>query len=75
LVEDDEMNGTCSTYRRYEKCIQNLGGKRWRKEYLGDFDVDGRTILKWILRKYYLMVWTWFNWLRKGTSGGFFRTR
>jgi hypothetical protein len=35
-------------------------------DYLGDLTVDGRIVLKWILKKEYdLSVWTGFVWLRK----------
>jgi hypothetical protein len=40
---------------------ENLKGR----DRMGDFGVDSRIILKWIL-----MVWTGFVWLRIGTSGG-----
>jgi hypothetical protein len=32
--------------------------------------MDGRIILKWILKKYDEKVWTGFIWLWTGTSGG-----
>jgi hypothetical protein len=35
--------------------------------HLGDLDIDGRTILKWILRT---RVWTGFIWLRIVFSAG-----
>jgi hypothetical protein len=31
---------------------------------LGNLIVDGRIILKWVLRKYDLRVWNVFSWLR-----------
>jgi hypothetical protein len=36
-----------------EECIQNFSRKTWREEknYLGDLAVDGRIILKWMLKK------------------------
>jgi len=35
-----------------------------------DPGVDGRIILRWILRKLDVNVWTGSNWLRKWTGGG-----
>jgi hypothetical protein len=37
---------------------------------LGDLDVDGKIILKLILKKYNERVLTGFIWLRIGTNGG-----
>jgi hypothetical protein len=37
---------------------------------LGHQGVDGRIILKWILKKYDVRAWTGFIWLRIGTDGG-----
>jgi len=36
---------------------------------MGDPDVDGRIILRWILRKWDEEVWTGSSWLRIGTGG------
>jgi hypothetical protein len=36
----------------------------------GDSDVDGRIILRWILRKLEGVVGTGWSWLRIGTGGG-----
>jgi hypothetical protein len=38
-------------------------------DHLGDPDVDGRIILKWIC-KTWDGSWTGLNWLRIGTGGG-----
>jgi len=52
------MGGACSTYG--EK--RAYTGFWWRnlreRDYLGDQDVDGRIILKWIFRKWDVGVWT-----------------
>jgi hypothetical protein len=36
-------------------------------EHLGDLDVDGRIILKWLLNVG--MIWIGFVWLRVGING------
>jgi hypothetical protein len=40
------------------------------KDQLGDLDVDGRKILKWILEKYGVRVGTGYKWLRVQFNGG-----
>jgi hypothetical protein len=40
------------------------------RDRLEDQDVDGWTILKWILEREDGMVWIGSIWLRKGTDGG-----
>jgi len=47
-----------------------LVGKPEGKRPLGDQDVDGRIILRWIFRKLEGVVGTGWNWLRIGTGGG-----
>jgi len=42
------------------------------ENHLGDQDVDGRIILRWIFRKWDVGVWTGSSWLRIGTGGGHF---
>jgi len=39
------------------------------RDHFGDPDVDGRTILIWIFRKWDVRVWTGSSWLRTRTSG------
>jgi len=46
------------------------GGETWGKDHLGDPGVDGRIILRWIIRKWDVGVWTGSSRLRMGTSGG-----
>jgi hypothetical protein len=50
------MGETCNTHARDEKGIQNLEGKSEEKDELGDVILDGRIILKLMLRKYFLRV-------------------
>ena len=46
-----------------------LVGKPEGKSSLGDQDVDGRIILRWILRKLEGVVGTGWSWLRIGKDG------
>ena len=46
-----------------------LVGKPEGKRPLGDPDVDGRIILRWIFRKWEGVKTGW-SWLRTGTGGG-----
>jgi len=43
----------------------NLRGKN----HLGDPNVDGRIVLKWLFRKWDVGAWTGSSWLRIGTGG------
>ena len=38
--------------------------------HLGEQDVDGSIILRWIFRKWDVGMWTGSSWLRIGTGGG-----
>jgi len=38
--------------------------------HLGDPDVDGRIVLRWIFMKWDVAAWTGSIWLRIGTGGG-----
>jgi hypothetical protein len=40
------------------------------RDRLEDPCLDGRIILKWIFRKWDVVVWTGLIWLRMGTVGG-----
>ena len=40
------------------------------RDHWGDQDVDGRIILRWILRKWEGVVGTGWSWLRIGKGGG-----
>ena len=45
-------------------------GNLRESDHLGDPDVDGRIILRWIFKKWDVLVWTQSSWLRIGTCGG-----
>ena len=40
------------------------------RDHWGDQDIDGRIILRWILRKWEGVVGTGWSWLRTGTVVG-----
>jgi hypothetical protein len=49
------MGETCRTRRTVGKFIKILIGKsKEREETLEDLEVDGRTVLAWILKKQYV---------------------
>jgi len=40
------------------------------RDHLEDTGVDGSVILRWIFRKWDVVVWTVSSWLRIGECGG-----
>ena len=70
-MDKNEMGGTCGTYGGRERCAQGFGVENLReRDHWGDQDVDGNIILRWILRKWEVVVGTGWSWLRIGTGGG-----
>ena len=47
-----------------------LMGKHEERGHLGDPGIDGRIILRWILRKWDVRARTGLIWLRIGSGGG-----
>jgi hypothetical protein len=47
-------------------------GNLRERDNLGDIDINGRIILRWIFRGLDVIVWTGWMWLRTGTGGGHF---
>jgi hypothetical protein len=45
-------------------------GNLRERDRWGDPGIDGRIILGWTFRKWDVVVWTGFGWLRIGTCGG-----
>jgi hypothetical protein len=45
-------------------------GNLRERGHLGDSDVDGRIILRWIFGKWDVGTWTGLIWLMTGTGGG-----
>ena len=56
--------------RKREVCTRFCWGNLRERDQWGDQDVDGRIILRWILRKREGVVGTEWGWLRIGTGGG-----
>jgi hypothetical protein len=52
------------------KAHETLLRKPKGKIPLGRFDVDGKIILQWMLKKRSVRVWSRLIWLRIGTSDG-----
>jgi hypothetical protein len=55
-------------YLRREACTEFCWGDIEERDYLGDPGVDGRVILRWIFKKWDVMVWNGSSWLRIGTD-------
>jgi hypothetical protein len=51
-IKKCEMDGTCSTLGRQERCIQGLMGRPEGIDHLENLGVDGRILLKWIFMKW-----------------------
>jgi hypothetical protein len=55
---------------RERTCVYRVVvGKPEGKVHLGEPDVDGRIILRWIFRWWDVWVWTGWSGLRIGTGG------
>lgn len=52
-----------------------LVGKHERKRSVGDTGKDGKTILKWMSKKWGTWEWSDFSWLRMGLTGSFLWTQ
>jgi hypothetical protein len=58
------MDRTYSMDKKDKKCLQNSSWKSRRKDHLGDQCIYEKVILKRILKKQDVRVWTGFIWLR-----------
>jgi hypothetical protein len=57
-----------------ERCMLGLVGRYEGKNHLNDFGVEGRTILKWIFKKWDGEAWTGLIWLTIRTGGRLVKT-
>jgi hypothetical protein len=64
------MDRECSMYWVRGGAYSILVGRHERRKHLKDPGVDGRAILRWIIRRWDMGVWTGLSWLRIGTGGG-----
>jgi hypothetical protein len=70
-IEKNGMDRARSAYGgRGEAYTGFWWGNLRERNHLGDPDVDGRIILRWIFRNWDVGVWTKSSWLRIGTSFG-----
>jgi hypothetical protein len=69
-IEKNEMGGLCGTYGGVERPLQGFGGENLREKgnFVGSC-VDGKIILRWIVRKWDMGSWTGSSWLMIGTVG------
>ena len=65
------MGGACSANGgRGEAYTGFWWGNLRERDHWGDPDGDGRIVLRWIFRKWDVVVWTGSSWLRVGTGSG-----
>ena len=63
------MGGACSAYWG-GGVYRGFVGQPQGNNHLVDIGVDGRIILRWIFRKWYVGAWAGSSWLRIGTGNG-----
>ena len=69
-IDNNEIGGACSRYGARRGAYRILVGKPEGRNHLEDPGVDGRIILRRIIRKWDVGVWTGLIWLRLGTGCG-----
>jgi hypothetical protein len=75
-IKEDEMGGTCGTYGgEVYTGVRILVGNKKESDSLKDLGVDGRIILKLMVKHSFGKAWIGFIWFRIGTSGGLLCTR
>ena len=61
------MDEACSTYGGEQRF---WWGNLRERDILEDLGVEGRITLRWIFRKWDVVVWTGSIWIMIGTGGG-----
>jgi len=69
-IEKNEMGGARSAWVRGEAYKGLWWGNLRERDHLGDPHIDGRSILRWMFRKWDVGIWTGLSWLKIGTGGG-----
>ena len=64
------MGGSCCTYEEKRDVYRVLLGNLRERELLEDPGIDGRIILRCVLRKWDGRAWIGLIWLRIGTDDG-----
>jgi hypothetical protein len=71
-IKEEEMGQACDIYGGEVKYFHTVfwWGNLKERDRLEDLDLDGKVILKWILRKEDEVMWTGFVCSKKRTSRG-----
>ena len=69
-IEKNEMGEARSEYGERRGVYRVWRGNLKERSHLGDPDVDGRIILRWIFRMWDMGLSTGLLWLRIGTGSG-----
>jgi hypothetical protein len=56
-IKKNEMGEACGTFGKQETCIKVLVGDVRERHHLGNRNIDGRIILRWIGKKWGVEVW------------------
>jgi hypothetical protein len=62
------MGGTCVTHGEKRNAYKILWETRKEREYVVVINIDGRMILEWNFKKYYVRTYIGLLWLMAGVS-------